>query len=188
MCMHLSTLFTKIKFWTNNVSFGRNLESSGIPFVHLSLHASCDIGCNFTIGNWAVLNASGIKGKSKIEVRNNAHLKIGDNVGMTATTIMCFNKILIGDNVKLGVGVHIYDTDFHNIDPMKRLAGDNIQTVKTKPVVIGNNVFIGAYSIILKGVTIGENSVIGAGAVVTKSIPANEIWAGNPAKCVKILK
>ena len=54
-----------------------------------------------------------------------------------------------------------------------------------KPVVIGNDVFIGAKSIILKGVIIGENSVIGAGSVVTKSVPANQIWAGNPAKFIR---
>ena len=54
-----------------------------------------------------------------------------------------------------------------------------------KPVAICDNAFIGAKSIILKGVTIGENSVIGAGSVVTKSVPANQIWAGNPAKFIR---
>lgn len=52
-------------------------------------------------------------------------------------------------------------------------------------MVIEDNVFIGARCIILKGVTIGENSIVGAGSVVTKSIPANEIWAGNPAKFIR---
>jgi acetyltransferase-like isoleucine patch superfamily enzyme len=51
--------------------------------------------------------------------------------------------------------------------------------------VICDNVFIGAHSIVLKGVTIGENSIIGSGSVVTKSIPANQIWAGNPAKIIR---
>ena len=45
--------------------------------------------------------------------------------------------------------------------------------------------FIGAHSTILKVVTIGENSIIGAGSVISKSIPANEIWAGNPVKFIK---
>lgn len=53
------------------------------------------------------------------------------------------------------------------------------------PVVIGNDVFIGVKCIILKGVTIGDGAIIGAGSVVTKSIPANQIWAGNPAKYIR---
>ena len=56
---------------------------------------------------------------------------------------------------------------------------------KCAPVVIENNVFIGAHCIILKGVSIGENSIIGAGSVVTKNVPANQIWAGNPAKFIR---
>lgn len=46
---------------------------------------------------------------------------------------------------------------------------------------------MGAYCIILKGVTIGDNSVIGAGSVVTRDVPANEVWAGNPARFMKKL-
>jgi acetyltransferase-like isoleucine patch superfamily enzyme len=54
-------------------------------------------------------------------------------------------------------------------------------------VIIEDNVFIGAHSTILKGVTIGVNSVIGACSVVTKDIPANQIWAGNPARFIRAL-
>ena len=60
------------------------------------------------------------------------------------------------------------------------------QKCKVKsPVIIEDNVFIGARSIILKGVTIGRNSIVGAGSVVTKSIPSNQIWGGNPAKFIR---
>lgn len=68
---------------------------------------------------------------------------------------------------------------------MIRASKDDLKHRKCAPVVIGDNVFIGAKCIILKGVTIGENSIVGAGSVVTKSIPANEIWAGNPAKFIR---
>lgn len=183
----LTSLLTRAVLSLNGIKVSGKVKSAGMPIVHLSLTAQCYVGKNLTLGNWDCLNASGLKAKCKLEVRNGATLRIGDNVGMTSTTIMCFNGISIGDNVKLGVGTHIYDTDFHNIDPLARLNGDKQKTVKTSPVVIGNNVFVGAYSIILKGVTIGDNSVIGAGSVVTKDVPANEVWAGNPARFMKKL-
>lgn len=55
-----------------------------------------------------------------------------------------------------------------------------------QPVEIKNNVFIGCNTIICKSIVVGENSVIGAGSVVTRDIPANEVWAGNPAKFLKL--
>ena len=56
----------------------------------------------------------------------------------------------------------------------------DVRTFKIK-----DDVFIGAYSFVLKGVTIGNNSIIGACSVVTKNVPDNEIWAGNPAKFIR---
>jgi acetyltransferase-like isoleucine patch superfamily enzyme len=61
----------------------------------------------------------------------------------------------------------------------------DMQRKRMAKVTIGRNAFIGAGSFILKGVEIGDNAVIGAGSVVTKSVPANEIWAGNPARFIK---
>jgi acetyltransferase-like isoleucine patch superfamily enzyme len=61
---------------------------------------------------------------------------------------------------------------------------ENYSGVVSRPVTIGNNVFIGAHSTILKGVTIGDKAIIGAGSVVAKSVPAGEIWAGNPARFI----
>lgn len=55
-------------------------------------------------------------------------------------------------------------------------------------VTIGQNVFIGANAIICNSVTIGDGAIIGAGAVVTKDVPANQVWAGNPAKFIKTRK
>lgn len=52
-------------------------------------------------------------------------------------------------------------------------------------IEIGNGCFIGANTVICSSVKIGENSIVGAGSIVTKDIPANQIWAGNPAKYIK---
>ncbi len=85
----------------------------------------------------------------------------------------------------VGANVLITDTDWHPLDPYKR---HKSEFTKTKPVKIGNNVFIGVNSIILKGTEIGDNSVIGAGSVVAGIIPPNVIAAGNPCKVIKTLK
>jgi acetyltransferase-like isoleucine patch superfamily enzyme len=119
-------------------------------------------------------------------VDRGASLSIGENVGISSTAIVAHQQITIGNNVKIGGGVCIYDTDFHSLDPKSRQnVSDDKAQKRNKPVSIGDNVFIGAHSTILKGVSIGDNSIIGACSVVTRSIPENEIWAGNPAKFIK---
>jgi acetyltransferase-like isoleucine patch superfamily enzyme len=119
-------------------------------------------------------------------VDKGATLIIGKNVGISSTAIVALESITIGDNVKIGGGVCIYDTDFHSIDPVvRRNVVLDLQAKANKPVIIKDNVFIGAHSTILKGVIIGANAVIGACSVVTHSVPDNEIWAGNPAKFIK---
>lgn len=87
----------------------------------------------------------------------------------------------------MGGGTSIYTTDFHSLDPIIRASDEDQKYRRCASVVIRDNVFIGAKCIILKGVTIGENSIIGAGSVVTKNVPANQIWAGNPAKYIRNL-
>ncbi len=162
-----------------------NFRNSGTPYVRVAMRGTMSIGQNFAMNNGIKGNPIGCYNKCTLIVDNNAELIIGDNVGISQTAIICHHKITIGNDVKIGGGVCIYDTDFHSLDPNVRKSKDDIKHKVKKPVVIGDNVFIGAQSLILKGVTIGENSIIGAGSVVTKSIPANQIWAGNPAKFIK---
>jgi acetyltransferase-like isoleucine patch superfamily enzyme len=118
-------------------------------------------------------------------VDKGATLTIGNHVGMSQSALICHQSITIGNYVKIGGGVKIYDTDFHSLDPKVRASSADLEHKAKAPVVVKDNAFIGAYSIVLKGITIGENSIIGAGSVVTKSVPANQIWAGNPAKFIR---
>ena len=96
--------------------------------------------------------------------------------------IMAAEKIKIGDACMIAHGVYISDADWHGIYDRAEPVG------QTKPVILEDNVWVGDSAIICKGVTIGKNSIIGAGAVVTKDVPHNTIFAGNPAKLVKVLK
>jgi acetyltransferase-like isoleucine patch superfamily enzyme len=154
----------------------------------IAIGGKCVIGNNFSMNNGITGNPIGCYQRCTLFVDKGAELEIGANVGISQTALICHKKIIIGDNVKIGGGVFIYDTDFHSLDT--KIRADKTKDMSNKiikEVIIENNVCSGAHSLILKGVVIGENSIIGAGSVVTKSIPANQIWAGNPAKFIRNL-
>lgn len=174
--------------YSNGVKFS-SFRTHGIPKVNISLGGKCIIGSNFTMNNRESSNPIGRFHACSIVVGNKGELVIGKNVGMSSTAIVCHDKIEIGDHVNIGGNVVLYDTDFHSLDSKDRMNRQkDIDGTKTNPIKIGNNVFVGAHSTILKGVSIGNNSVIGACSVVSKDVPENEIWAGNPAKCIKTIR
>lgn len=109
------------------------------------------------------------------------HVHMGDGVYANFNlTLVDDTHIYIGNNVMMGPNV-VIDSATHPIRPdiRKKQAQYNL------PVYIGNNVWIGAGSIILPGVHIGDNSVIGAGSVVSKDIPANVVAVGTPCRVLR---
>lgn len=148
--------------------------------------ASIFVGEKVNINSSLASDPIGGDTRTILYTRHNGTIAIGNYVGLSNTTIVSETSVTIGEWTNIGGGTKIYDTDFHSLDPDIRYVDDSF--VKTKPIVIGSRVFIGGHSIILKGVTIGDGAVIGAGSVVTSNIPANEIWAGNPAKFIKKVK
>jgi len=172
----------------NSVKFEKGLKSNGIPKVDVWKYGSMTIGTSFKMNNGKNHNMIGRQQPCYFIVRNGAKLLIGNNVGISATAIVCSDTITIGNDVKIGGNTVIYDTDFHSLEAESRLNIEKDQAnTFSAPVHIGNNVFIGAHSTILKGVTIGDYSIIGAGSVISKSIPSKEIWAGNPAKFIRTI-
>ena len=171
--------------WSNGVKVGRNFKLGGIPKVHLSKGSKVIIGNNCAMRSWAKFSDTGENRPTVIRTRKQGYIHIGDNTGITSTLLFSESKIVIGDNVKIGGGTRIFDTNFHSTDASIRASKEDTKYVKSLPIIIGNNVFIGTGCIITKGVIIGDNSIIAAGSVVVKSIPANQIWGGNPAKYIK---
>ena len=113
-----------------------------------------------------------------------AEIIFGNRVVTNGTRFGCRQRIEIGEGCLLA-DARIMDTDFHALDPQGK---HRWQTVgKSKPVVLGPNVWVCAGAMVLKGVTIGANSVVAAGAVVTRDVPPNVVVDGNPARVVKRL-
>jgi acetyltransferase-like isoleucine patch superfamily enzyme len=127
----------------------------------------------------------GINRKCKLLVYKKAKLHINGDLSMSNTVIVATKEVVIGDNVMIGGGVTIVDSDFHSFDFRNWNTPNDERLMKSVPVKIGNNVFIGMNSVILKGVNIGDGAIIAACSVVSKSIPAGEVWGGNPAHYIK---
>ena len=172
----------------NNVEFGegfycesaqifRHLRSKKPHAVIIGKHVSCYAGCSFSVGQ-------------------NGRCTIGDFSLLNGALIMAEEEISIGSHCLISWNVGIADSDFHPLEPAQRLIDAQALApyfknrpprprVKTAPVKISDNVWVGMNAVILKGVIIGENSVVAAGSVVTKSVPPNSVVAGNPANIVK---
>jgi acetyltransferase-like isoleucine patch superfamily enzyme len=166
-------------FYCETAQIFRFLKSKNPRAVVLGNHVSCYAGCSFALGV-------------------NGSCSIGDFTLVNGALIMAEERIEIGSYCLISWNVGIADSDFHPLEPAQRLIDAEALApffkdrpprpkLRTAPVIISDNVWIGMNATILKGVTIGENSVVAAGSVVTKSVPANTVVAGNPAVIVKKL-
>ena len=152
------------------------------PAIEFGKHVSVYAACQFAVAA-------------------DAHVTVGDFTLLVGALVTSDTRVEIGSHCLISWGVGIADSDFHPVAAALRKIDAEalapyfegkparpLDAVRSKPVKIGNNVWIGMNAIVLKGVTIGDNSVVAAGAVVTKEVPANVVVAGNPAVVVKKLE
>ena len=158
---------------------GKNfMLSYKVPLTTPNLHIYFGDDCS--INGYTTLGAAAINEKPTLIVGN------GTDIGYEVT-ISVADRVEIGDNCLIADRVFIADNSGHPINPESRQQRQKVPLHEIKPVKIGNNVWIGYQSVVLKGVTIGDNSIVGANSVVTKDVPANVIVAGNPAVVVRSL-
>ena len=166
-------IFYASKLFRCGVNFGKRSWIG--PKAQIDRGKYIYLGEHVRIMEYSRLNCYDKYKKPKIEIGNN--VLIGRNV-----TMFCSDSIKIGNDVMMASYIMITDTN-HGIEigevPFKE------QKNVYKPVVIGNNVWIGEKVCILPGVTIGDNCVIGTASVVTKNIPSNCMAVGNPARVIK---
>jgi len=114
---------------------------------------------------------------TRLNIAPRARLTIGKGTYLNrGATVICHERVAIGERCKIAYDVLITDSDEHEVPgggPM------------VAPVAIGDDVWLGARVLVLKGVTIGDGAIVGAGSVVTRDIPPWSIAAGQPAKVIR---
>ncbi|QKD13837.1 acyltransferase [Mesorhizobium sp. NZP2077] len=141
----------------------------GMP-PHIAGKGGIEIGSRVSFRGFGSRSWFHVSGKGKLAIGSRSFINSGVMIDAAL-------RVSIGKNCLIGDCVVIQDSNYHEIDE-----GSG---VKTKAVLIGDNVWIGRNSIILPGVELGDHSVIGAGSVVTKSVPARSLVAGNPARILR---
>lgn len=183
--MAWSTLRTWISCRLQGCKLGSDFRSTGQIRIKARAAGDIIIGDHVRLlAGWRS-NRVGLSGPVILHTWEGGRIEIGDHTGASAVVISSRSGVKIGKHCNIGGNVRIFDHDFHALDAEVRRGPRGCDDCATRPILIGDDVFIGAQSIILKGVTIGDRAVIGAGSVVTKDVPADSIAAGNPAGVVR---
>lgn len=173
-----------IELSIKKIKYGKNVRFWSTMYVVRYPESSISIGDNCGFRSDKNSNMIGVNRKCMLSTHSKtASISIGNNCGFSGTVLGAKERIVIGNDVLCGANTLITDFDWHGILPHERKTSSG----DSRPIIIGNNVFIGYGTLVLKGVTIGDNSVIGANSVVTRDIPANVIAGGNPCKVLKNL-
>lgn len=169
----------RIKKWIGRVLYvtiGKNMPLSGSRislgsrrFRQFCAHWILGDKC----GEWVNIDKGATFG-DEIELGN------GSGIGANCSVP---NGVTIGHHVMIGIDVLMF-TNEHRYDDLTIPMGLQGRT-EIEPIVIGNDVWIGSRSLIMKGTHIGDGAIIAAGSVVTKDVPPYEIWGGNPARYLK---
>ena len=146
---------------------GTNFSASMINLISPMTEITVDRGGSLHIGKNFKM-----RGGSMLRVRKGANVRIGNNFGMGDRNIItCYESVEIGDNVMFGPDVKVYDQDHDFRAPGGIAAGK----YRTAPVKIGNNVWIGANCVILRGTEIGDNCVVAAGSIIKGVFEKNQM-------------
>lgn len=180
-------IYQRFRVWKYKFFSDINQFSSRARFaqpVLLTGRGKIKLGC-CNLGVWP--SPYYLNGYIHIEARDagaSVEIESGVWINNNAVIIAERSRVYIGLNTLIGTEFTVYDSDFHDLHPDRRITGSH----KCEPVHIGMNVFIGSRVMVMKGVNIGDNCVIASGSVVTQSLPANCIAGGSPARLIRYIQ
>ena len=179
------------KFLVLRISLNKNIETKGKFSINGNPIIDIRNGCKLYIGEGVTLNSSNkgyhLNMHSPIKLFADwpgSEIRIGNNTRLNGVCIHAGRSVSIGKNCLIAANCQIIDGNGHDLsfpDVENRIN----TTGSFRPIVIEDNVWIGANSMILPGVTVGRGSIISANSVVTRDIPAMVVAGGNPAVVIR---
>jgi acetyltransferase-like isoleucine patch superfamily enzyme len=183
-CMRKAFHYSYLRYFGVETQIGY-VRLIGLPIIKRAAETRIILGKGVTLVSKSEGNAAGINHPVILAtLAEGAVIQIEDGCGLSGSSICAVRGVRIGRNSGLGANACVYDTDFH-VAEFSLDKESSIVDAKSAPVAVGENVWIGANSMVLKGVRIGDNAVIGAGAVVRNDVGGSSVVIGNPAKEVK---
>ena len=172
----------------NNIILKGKLKIKKKPIIHILNGTSLKIGHNVLLNSKNSKYHVNMFAPIKIYLdRVGAEIKIGDNTRIHGTCLHAYKSIEIGNNCLIAANCQIFDCGGHNTfldKPSERIASSGV----AKPIVIGNNCWIGTSVIILPGTVLGNNCVVAAGSIVRGVFKENSLIGGNPAKLINLIQ
>ena len=184
----LNYLFRYFLFIKNkNITLNGKLKIKNKPLVHILDGSSLIIGENVTLNSKNAKYHVNMFAPIKIYIdKVGAKIKIGNNTRIHGSCLHAYESIEIGENCLIAANCQIFDRSGHDTlsdKPSKRVNSHGI----AKPILIGNNCWIGTSAIILPGTVLGDNCVVAAGSIVNGVFKNNSLIGGNPAKLIKLI-
>jgi acetyltransferase-like isoleucine patch superfamily enzyme len=171
---------------TRGIHWGADVRCLGLPVLERHTDSYIRVGDRVVLCSVSEGTALGVRGPVVLRtLHTGAVLDIGDDTGISGASICSAVSVTIGKRCLIGADCMIFDTDFHPHGWSNRRYAQPEWEQISSPVTVGNDVFLGARSIVCKGVTIGDGAIVGAGSVVVRDVPARSVVAGNPARIVR---
>jgi acetyltransferase-like isoleucine patch superfamily enzyme len=175
-----STIYCYLIAFCWNIKMGYQCQFYGVTHFKRYPRSKIIIGKHCTFRSSFRSNFVGLNRACGLSTHNKtAIISIGNNCGFSGASIGAYESIKIGDQVNIGANTTITDFDWHPVRTTGKMA--------SAPIVIEENVWLGANCIVLKGVHIGKNTIVAANSVVTRSLPENVLAGGVPAHVLRSL-
>jgi acetyltransferase-like isoleucine patch superfamily enzyme len=183
--MRWDTFWCKILAYMWGVQLESSCKFSGRTHFRKYPGSTISIGKNCRFRSSFQSNMVGLNHPCGISTHHkHAEIFLGEHCGFSGTIIGAAKSIVLGERVLCGANVTITDFDWHGLNPTQRNQGG---IERAQPIRIGDNVWLGLNTLVLKGVEIGSNTVVGANSVVSSSLPENVLAVGIPARVIRSL-